>query len=51
MADESNSTPSPAPATDPLVALVARWHGINAALAATPPSRTDLPPNSAMSSA
>ena len=35
MADESNSTPSPAPATDPLVALVARWHGINAALAAT----------------
>jgi hypothetical protein len=35
MADKSNSTPSPAPATDPLVALVARWHRINAALAAT----------------
>ena len=35
MADESNSTPSPAPATDPVVALVARWHEIDAARAAT----------------
>jgi hypothetical protein len=44
MADESNSTPLPAPATDPLVALVARWHEINAALAATsdPPEQDRL---------